>query len=247
MVHDVYVFGDSHWRVFFPFVNHAVTTGMHNAVMHEGQHDGVAVRTIDTTGNGLSGSTMWGLLNENSLNGARRTIFNTIDSQGGVDNVALVFGEVDARFHHSRYIIDGKLSYGRIMELVGRYVKFIDEDLLAPCRVRQNVFIYHGFGYPQGDITNPRPGQPTGDTRACAEIVNDAVSNCLSTAFYGNGRVRTIIPGHTSWIGDGVRYSPRGMVSEDGVHLDPKIVYERHTLPCMASRFYDRSPRELPF
>lgn len=237
MSNDVYVFGDSHWRVFFPFVNHAVTTGMHNAVMHsQTSDDGVTVRTIDTTGNGLSGSTMWGLLNPSSRHHARNTILNTLDSLGGVDSVGLVFGEVDARYHNERYFERDALCSGRILELISRYTRFIQEDLVLTKRVRENVFVYHGFAYPQGEQTLLQPGQPIGSNLGKAERVNHVVKEMLSVSFMDLPMVRPILPANRIYT----------MVSADGVHLDPKTVYERHTFPAMASRFYDTKSRELP-
>lgn len=230
MVNDVYVFGDSHWRVFFPFVNHAVTTGMHNAVMHsQTSEDDVTVRTIDTTGNGLSGSTMWGLMNPSSRHGARNTIINTLDSLGGVENVGLVFGEVDARYHNGRYFEGDSLCSGRILELIARYTRFIQEDLVLSKRVRGTVFVYHGFSYPQGEQTLLQPGQPIGQNHSKAERVNHVVKEMLSVSFMDMPMVRPILP--QSRVYD--------MVSSDGVHLDPKVVYEKYTFPAMASRFYD--------
>jgi hypothetical protein len=242
MIHDVYVFGDSHWRVFFPFVNHAVTTGIHNAVKHEQTSaDGVTVRTIDTTGNGLSGSTMWGLLNPASRHCARKTILATLDSVGGVDNVGLVFGEVDARYHSDRYMVPGKdmISGGRVLELVGRYVRFVQEDLILTGRVRENVFVYHGFSYPKCEHTLLQPGQPIGQKFLQAEEVNHYVKESLSTAFMCTPKVTTILPQNKIY----------DMVSADGVHLEPKTVYEKYTFPAMASRFYGgpQKTREIPF
>lgn len=236
MTNDVFVFGDSHWRVFFPFVNHAVTTGMHNAVMHEQtSEDGVTVRTIDTTGNGLSGATMWGLLNPSSRLNTRNVMFNTIDSLGGVDNVGLVFGEVDARYHNDRYFVGGKISSGRILELVSRYVRFVQEDLIITRRVRKNVFLYHGFNYPQREGTLLQPGQPIGDKFLQAEDVNRHVREHLRTAFMDLPMVKTILPDEPLY----------DLVSKDGVHLEPKPIYDRYTFPAMAARFYDTE--RMPF
>ncbi len=216
---DVYVFGDSHWRVFFPFVNHGAATAN---VSHE--QDGV--KTIDTIANELSGSTIWGLLNASSRHGARNRILNTIDSLGGVDNVALVFGEVDARYHNGRYFKDGQLRSGRVLELVSRYVRFVEEDLLETDRVRQNVFIYHGFAYPKGEHTLLQPGQPIGLNHFQATAVNHMVGQLLEPAFMDLPMVRVIIPDRP--VDD--------IVSDDGVHLNPKDVYEKYTLPAMRRR-----------
>ncbi len=227
MIHDVYVFGDSHWRVFFPFVNHGAAT---DNVSHVGEWEGRKVRTIDTIANELSGSTMWGLLNPSSRHGARNRILNTLDSLGGVDNVALVFGEVDARYHNSRYFVGDRLSIGRIWELVSRYVRFIGEDLLMTNRVRERVFIYHGFEYPKKGETLLQPGQPIGDEAfGRAETVNAAVAVCLRDAFSCMTAVRVIAPNTILH-----RY-----VSDDGVHLDPESVYNDITLPAMGSSFFD--------
>jgi hypothetical protein len=220
MTHDVYVFGDSHWRVFFPFVN----TGDASAnVSHE--QDGV--RTIDTIGNELSGSTMWGLLNPVSKHGARSRILDTLDRIGGADNVALVFGEVDARYHHDRYFTNGKLSQGKVWELVSRYVRFVQEDLFHAGRVKQDVFIYHGFDYPQREGTLLQPGQPMGEEAyERADMVNCCVNVFLRSAFSCMSNVTTILPSR----------NVLDIVSEDGVHLIPELVYNNFTLPGMKKR-----------
>lgn len=241
MANDVYVFGDSHWRVFFPFVNHAVTTGTHDAVIHaQTTENGEVIRTIDTTGNGLSGSTMWGLLNPLSRNHARKTIIDTLDSLGGTKNVALVFGEVDARYHFERYFHNGILSSGKILELIARYVRFIQEDLILSNRVTDNIFVYHGFAYPQeGGWPGSNP-----ESQLKAEAVNHIVSQFLGNAFMDMPIVKPIIPGVNA---NGP--SVVSMVSADAVHLEPKIVYEKYTLPAMAARFSDgyRPRRESSF
>jgi hypothetical protein len=236
MIHDVYVFGDSHWRVFFPFVNHGAAT---DNVSHTGEWEGHKIRTIDTIANELSGSTMWGLLNPSSRHGARSRILSTLDSLNGVDNVALVFGEVDARYHNSRYFVGEHLSMGRIWELVSRYVRFIGEDLLMTGRVRERVFVYHGFDYPKKGETLLQPGQPMGaEAFDRASTVNAAVNVCLRDAFSYMNRVRVIAP----------KMLLNSFVSDDGVHLDPERVYNEFTLPVMGSSFYDGRPkmRETP-
>lgn len=205
MANDVYVFGDSHWRVFFPFVNHGAAS---DNVSHE--QDGV--RTIDTIANELSGATMYGLLNPNSRHGARNRILSTIDRLGGVDNVGLVFGEVDARFHNGRYFEGDRLCHGRVQELVSRYVRFVEEDLIFTGRVKNKVFIYHGFDYPKMGETLLQPSQPMGEQGYLrATMVNHAVLSNLYM-FHNTKNV------HTIYGGDPV-------VSDDGVHLVPERTY----------------------
>lgn len=209
MTHDVYVFGDSHWRVFFPFVNHGDAA---DNVSHT--EDGI--RTIDTIANELSGATMWGLLNDHSRIGARTRILNTIDRLGGVDNVGLVFGEVDARFHNGKYFKDGRLMYGKCAELITRYCRFIEEELILSKRVRGNVFVYHGFHYPHGPDTLLFPGRAAGDSiRQAIELnnrVNDEVRDlCLL--------LRSVY-GRVHWVGQSYIYNDE--VSDDGVHLLPE-------------------------
>lgn len=209
MAHDVYVFGDSHWRVFFPFVNHGAAT---DNISHE--QDGI--RTIDTIANELSGSTMYGLLNPNSRHGARNRILDTIDRLGGVENVGLVFGEVDARFHNGRYFQGDKICHGRIQELVSRYVRFVEEDLIFSGRVRNKVFVYHGFDYPQMHDTLLQPSQPMGkEGYLRATMVNHAIKAFLSYgAFSLTLNVHPIL-----------NYDP--IVSIDGVHLDCESTYPK--------------------
>ncbi len=226
---DVYVFGDSHWRVFFPFVNHGAAT---DHVSHEER----GVRTIDTIANELSGATMWGLLNPNSKNGARNRILNTLTELGGTDNVGLVFGEVDARFHHDRYYdATGRISNARILRLLANYAQFIHEDLLATRLVRKNVFVYHGFSYPQMQDTLLQPGQPIGDKLFRAMEVNEHV-NCLLDTALAHPKVHVIsLPCQET----------ARMVSADGVHLEPAVIYS-YILPVM-ERVLNKSVREIPF
>lgn len=207
MPHEVYVFGDSHWRVGFPFVNHGDAK---DNVSHT--QDGIT--TIDTIANELSGATMWGLQNDSSKIGARRRILNTIDALGGVDNVLLTFGEVDARYHHDRYFPHGKFSEGRVMELVARYYQFVDEELLASGRVRNHAFIYHGYDYPQGERTLLQPGQPIGwEGWGRAMHVTSYMHGLIRDCQYGRRVSITPMIQHPSWV------------SDDGVHLIPEKVY----------------------
>ena len=207
-VNDVYVFGDSHWRVFFPFVNHGAAT---DNISHE--QDGV--RTIDTIANELSGSTMYGLLNPSSRHGARNRILDTIDRLGGVDNVGLVFGEVDARFHHERYFVNGHLSMGRIHETVARYSRFICDDLILSRRVRNKIFVYHVFSYPKMGETLLQPSQPIGrDGYLRAEMVNARIKAALHSLYDLGGRVHVI-------------QNDDPVVSDDGVHLIPEETYAK--------------------
>lgn len=205
-VRDVYVFGDSHWRVFFPFVNHGAATD-------NVSHTQSGVRTIDTIANELSGATMYGLLNPNSKNGARNRILGTIDRLGGVDNVALVFGEVDARFHYGRYFVGDSLSRGRIFDLVGRYARFVHEDLQMSGRVRGKVFVYHGFRYPQHDRTLLQPGRPIGEDIWKAKAVSQSLDVHIANALWAPNV--HVIHGKPS----------DEDVSPDGVHLIPERVY----------------------
>lgn len=206
-MHDVYVFGDSHWRVFFPTVNHGAATDNVTAEAH-------GVRTIDTIANELSGATMWGLLNPKSKNGARNRILNTLDAIGGADNVALVFGEVDARYHAEKYFVDGHFVVGRAYELLARFARFIKEDLLIPDRVRGQVFVYTGFAYPLRGETLRQPGQPMGDTGfSMARTLNSFIADRLQDVLEHDACVMSV-PNLRDEI-----------VSDDGVHLRPELIY----------------------
>lgn len=235
MTHDVYVFGDSHWRVFFPFVNHGAAT---DNVSHT-QND---IRTIDTIANELSGATMWGLLNDSSRIGARARILNTIDKLGGVENVALTFGEVDARFHNGRYFYGDRISYGRVYETVARYRRFIEEDLKWSGRVRGHVFVYYGYRYPQGENTLLQPGQPIGpEGLKRAEALNSVFPMFINSIIDNSTeKIHAIMP----WGGRPLE----DHVSADGVHLVPEKVYlsilkkmEMYLLPPPR-----KAPREVP-
>lgn len=204
-MHDVHVFGDSHWRVFFPFVNHGSP-----GVVHE--QDGI--RMIDMVANELSGATMYGLLNDSSKNGARRRILSTLDDLGGVENVALTFGEVDARYHNERYFVEGLFSAGRAFDLLSRFKRFIDEDLIFTGRVKSNVFVYVGYNYPQWDRTLLQPGLPIGNRIGSASFMNSWVYGRIASVLCNNDMVKMVY-GH-----------PRDEdVSDDGVHLIPERVF----------------------
>lgn len=206
-MHEVYVWGDSHWRVFFPFVNHGSP-----GVVHE--QDGI--RMIDMCANELSGATMYGLLNDSSKNGARRRILGDLDRLGGVDNVALVFGEVDARYHNHHYFNGDKISMGRVYDLLGRYRRFIDEDLLWTGRVRKHVFVYHGFGYPRGQDTLLQPGLKIGEN---AFLRAHDLNRCVKSQMCDVMSSKSI-----TVIDPVVLYND---VSDDGVHLIPERIHPR--------------------
>lgn len=210
-MHDVYVWGDSHWRVFFPFVNHGSP-----GVFHE--HDGI--RVVDMVANELSGATMYGLLNDRSKNGARTRILSDLrqlGTQGIVENVALVFGEVDVRYHNHRYFNGGVLDESSVLRLLLRYKQFIEHDLFRSGLVRQNVFVYYGFAYPQGEATLLQPGQPMGESVYRARALHQAISEMLPTVlgFTSHG-VHTVTAQHPK---------TELMVSGDGVHLVPELIF----------------------
>ena len=206
-MHDVHVFGDSHWRVFFPFVNHDSP-----GISHE--EDGI--RVIDCVANELSGATIYGLLNDGSRNGARRRIIGDLEWYGGVDNVALVFGEVDVRYHNRRYFNGRDLIESAVDELLIRYRQFISDDLIANGLVRHNVFLYYGFAYPLEGETLLQPGLQMGnDIWWYAHRLHNVIAEKLPNVMEGLP-VHCVIAQH-----DGTE----GMVSDDGVHLDPLKAY----------------------
>lgn len=182
---------------------------------------------------------MYGLLNENSKNGARRRILGDLDRLGPVENVGLVFGEVDGRYpqHHDRYFrSDGSLMIHEVIRLVARYRRFIEEDLRASKRVTGEVFVYHGFAYPKGENTLLQPSQPMGQQAfERAEVLNRAVGVWMRELLRDVAVV--ICPPIIlhSWV------------SEDGVHLVPSEVYP-HVLKRMSLYLDPPLPvkRELP-
>lgn len=220
MPHEVFVFGDSHWRVFFPFLN----TG-EPGVCHE--QDGIV--TLDTTGSQLSGATMWSLLRDDSRHGARRRILETIDCRGEVENVGLVFGEVDVRYHSARYFRDaGDLRASSVFELVTRYKRFIDEDLLASGRVTGHVFVYFGFRYPLLLDTPPISGSDAERTTTICRMMT--LTSCLEGLLpamlrFGplGHRIVPIVPGNEIIAA----------VDSDGVHLVPEAAFNGWVLPAM--------------
>lgn len=228
MSHEVYAFGDSHWRLFFPFVNHGPPGPRH-------EQDGIV--TIDTTANELSGATMWGLQNENSTHRARTRILSTIDGLGGVQNVGLVFGEVDVRYHWHRYFYpNGKLNMPAILQLLGAYRKFIDDELLTSGRVKNRVFVYYGFRY--------NPGMPSQfDSRTPPTpwhllTLHTVIEDLMPYAMNGDSRIQTILP--KTALEDpahaGVLH-PK-YTDADGIHPLPGGIFPDFVLPVLR--------RELP-
>lgn len=206
---DVHIWGDSHWRVFFPFVNHGSP-----GITHE-QDD---IRYVDMVANELSGATMHGLLNDGSKNGARRRILGDLDRIGPVENVGLVFGEVDARYHNGRYTgVDGRLDGLTVLNSVMRYKQFIDRDLLDSGRVTGRVFVYYGFCYPQFESTLLQPGVPIGDSVWSALNVHDAFMELLPELLPYTHNYVHVIANHTLNL--------ESAVSDDGVHLRPEAVF----------------------
>lgn len=249
---DVHVFGDSHWRVFFPILNDGEPGYTY-------EQDGV--RTIDMVGNTMSGATMYGLSNPNSKTQARQRIIDTIDGLDGIDNVGLTFGEVDVRYHNGRYYRpDGSVDIPRIFELLAGFKRFIDESLLLPRRVRGTVFVYYGYRY------NPFiPVKPPKDVSEASVMVNDPVPNdaMLEEAkrmLLLHRTIEQLLPsvlaicevGRTVWITPrevlGEAVGSKRYVSDDGVHLRPGPIYTDWVLPALRSVLCPRPrpARELP-
>lgn len=208
MPHDVYVFGDSHWRVFFPFLNSG-------APGKEFEYEGI--RMIDMVANELSGATIHGLLNDHSKRGTRQRILHDLDTLQGVPNVALTFGEVDVRYHNSRYFrSDGRLDEVAILKLLLRYKEFIEVDLFGSGRVSGAVFVYYGFHYPDGPETLLHEGVAMGhDSFMRAATLHQVLERKLPEVLcFTTSPVHVMINPHAP-----------SMVSEDGVHLLPERTY----------------------
>ena len=210
MTNEVYCFGDSHWRVFFPFVNHGSP-----GVFHE--LNGVTM--IDMVANELSGATMYGLVNKNSTNGANRRIIGDLEKMRGVDNVALVFGEVDVRYHNHFYFKEtGELDSVAVLKTLLRYKAFI-EELFDRGLVSKNVFVYYGFAYPHGENTLLQPGINIGERLSYAERLHMAMAEMIAPILQfaeRDQRVHVIINQHSE---------TGQMVSNDGVHLEPEKIF----------------------
>lgn len=229
MAHEVYAFGDSHWRLFFPFTNHGSPGPRH-------EQDGIV--TIDTTANELSGATMWGLQRVDSTHRARLRILNTIDTAGGVDNVGLVFGEVDVRYHWTRYYKDGKLSVPAVLQLLTAYRRFIDEELLSG-RVRNKVFVYYGFRYNPGT-----PNQTHRDRIPTAEFVLDLhrlieqlMPHVMSQS---GGRIVTITPCDELEGQAGLLHPD--FTDKDGIHPLPEQIFPRFVFPVLKAHLNPDPP-----
>ncbi len=222
MLHKVYAFGDSHWRLFFPFVNHGPPGPTYE---REG------IMTVDTTANELSGATMWGLQNERSTHRARTRILDTIDSLGGVDNVGLVFGEVDVRYHwHRYYASNGQLLVDPVLGLLSVYRRFIVEDLLGSGRVRNKAFVYYGFRY-----NPPTPNQHHRDHPPTAEdvlVLHRLIEGLLpSFMAESSDRIVTICPGESLEGEPGV-LKPR-YTDQDGIHPLPEPIFNEFVFPVL--------------
>lgn len=223
MPHEVYVFGDSHWRVYFPFLN----TGA-PGVCHEA--DGIV--TLDTTANELSGATMYGLRKDVTRIGARRRIIDTLKQYGSVENVGLVFGEVDLRYHYGRYFKDDTLYMPAVLDLVTGYRKFVEDELFRPGLVQNKVFLYYGFRYSQQFVDSFGP-----ENYAKVRLLNRTLEILLggircdgeSPDPYAK-RIVPIVPGD-------LLQGPDGLIAEryldDGVHMNPNI-YSDFILPTMS-------------
>jgi hypothetical protein len=200
------------------------------------EQDGICM--VDMVANELSGATMYGLLNDNSRNGARPRILQALDSLGGVENVALVFGEVDVRYHNDRYFNgDGSIDEVAVFDLLLRYKRFIEHDLFRDGRVTGNVFVYYGFYYPFGESTLLQPGVPMGHSFWKALRLHDAISFMLPMVLGLTSK-----PVHTICV-DYNRV--RSMVSDDGVHLTPALVFPE-VFRRISEVLLD-PPKEVPF
>jgi hypothetical protein len=208
VTHDVYVFGDSHWRVFFPFVN---SGSPGRAFEHNG------IRTVDMVANELSGATMHGLLNDHSKRGARQRVLHDLDTLGGVGIVGLVFGEVDVRYHNARYFRpDGRLDEVAIMGVLLRYKHFIERDLFDVGRVTGGVFVYYGFHYSLGPETLLQEGLPMGDAAfQRAAVLHQVIERKLPEVLcFTSNPIHVMLNSHA-----------HSMVSDDGVHLLPEKTF----------------------
>lgn len=209
MLHEIYVFGDSHWRVFFPFLNED-----NPGICFE--KNGIVF--LDSTANELSGATIWGLQNENSRHQARNRILQTIDVFGSIENIALVFGEVDARFHWQKYLNeDESFNAGKVLELADRYLSFIVDDLIKPGRVTKNVFVYFGFRYPNGEETEVNPHTVLGTAFYVVRKIVDTLEQVLPLTLQYEDKIHVIIPADEEI---------NACVGSDGVHLVPQKSFD---------------------
>lgn len=230
MTHEVFVFGDSHWRLGFPFTNHDGP-----GVVHEER----GIATFDTTANELSGATMWGLHKELTTHMARQRILRTIDERGGVDNVLLIFGEVDVRYHWNRYYRDDRLYRPAIWELLLKYRQFIDQELLPVPgrvdRVRNKVFVYYGWRY---DPIQPeqQDRRRIGTGRQLLQLHRE-IEELIGIALECDDRIVPILPVFNLEHGleheDGSGRIAQRYRDQDGVHPMPETIYYDFVLPAM--------------
>lgn len=211
---EVYVWGDSHWRNFFPFLN----TGSPGVIFEK---DGISF--IDMVANELSGATMYGLANINSKNGARRRILKDIhflkDASCDIENIALTFGEVDVRYHNHHYFSEDRFLISKAKDTIEIYKNFID-SIAKKCDNLKNVFIYWGFYYPRGEETLLQPHLKMGkDSLYRANAMLNWMEELLPKI--ESNIIKLIMPEDKSLIS----------VSDDGVHLDPKFTFENITFP----------------
>lgn len=213
---EVYVWGDSHFRNFFPFLN----TGSPGIAVEK---NGITI--IDMVANELSGATAYGLVNPNSKNGARRRVLGDLDKlkESGVvvKNVAFTFLEVDCRYHNHNYFdSDGSISNAKVIQTLARYRQFI-EDVLSENKSIENVFVYFGYDYPKGEKTLLQPGLEIGGNYYHAIEMIAKVKTWLPKIL-SDSRVHPICPMYLDL-----------KVSDDGVHLDPAWTFEHITFPVI--------------
>lgn len=229
MPHEVYVFGDSHWRVYFPVTNHGGP-----GVAYE--QDGIV--TLDTTANELSGATMYGLRTEDSRIGARRRILDTLRARDPVENVGLVFGEVDVRYHYQRYFRDDVLHMPSVMDLLAGYRRFIEDELLRSGLVTGRAFVYYGFRYAQNFVDS------FGENWPKVKLLNQTLEEMISTNLVYGLPGRCVYPVHDPYNDRIVPITPRTLLTgpdgqlvsdrylDDGVHMNGNI-YNDFILPAM--------------
>lgn len=218
VTNDIWVFGDSHWRVYFDSLNHG---GPRTCEV-----DGV--RFHDTTGNGLSGATIYGLLNEDSRHGARRHILKTLAEVGRDCSVGLVFGEVDCRYHSHLW-----RRMGGIDEVAMRYRRFVDEVLE---RIDGYVFVYFGFAYAEYFVQGKDEAAISDWDRALLAL------EPLLRSWMG-GQERIVFIGANEQVRGGSGYLlpryqvPDSYAQSEEVHLNCPNTFRDLILPVVQSTF----------
>lgn len=134
-MHTIHVIGDSHVGMFFGERNHSSDPMIKTFDQF---------KVVDMAAGTMAGSTIYGLANEKSEIQAAAKIKKIISS--GVENVVMVLGEVDVRWHIRAHRAERSLEEA-VAEVITRYEDFVRSEV-AP-KVSGKVILFGGIPYSQ--------------------------------------------------------------------------------------------------